>query len=518
MDASGIVYNKINGIKNMNALTLLAIAVAILALGYRYFARFLATATLMLHRPAGDDHYSTTQPAGTAGRLPGAYLILIARGGIPLALISAGLLVLWGWTPGFLWILTSGALFAGVYTMTLARANATMPRGVLYGLGLVTNAFSLLVLAALLVLFPAVASAYVLELALFAALARWGTSLSSSMATAIAGLGTVLACALGMEYPLAILGHLKINSGIGSIGIGTTAVWAALIMAELRSGSASRQPWLERAAAPQFLIAAAVAVIALVIRHPALTAPAFRPGAGHTHALPASVLAFTGLPFSALYWYWASEETSESARTQTGTYGLSAVLTILALTTFLAVASSRTMAFAGLRALLFAQRPQTLAALVAFISQLRGAGSSSRALLATFAGTATVLTLRTALGFGLMRQSQTGTLLHPETGRFGDIAVLLPLAVTALALAAAPLESWMLFGAASLLFAGRVLWVSGRADMGLVAWFGAAIIALADWALVARLILYWHERRAMGATIALAMLVWQAWAWRQRPA
>ncbi|MHB1585592.1 MAG: hypothetical protein ACYCRH_02385 [Acidiferrobacteraceae bacterium] len=503
----------------MNALTLLAIAVAILALGYRYFARFLATATLMQHRPTGDSHYSTMQPAGTAGGIPGgAYLILIARGGIPLALVGASLLVLWGWTPGFLWILTSGALFAGAYTMTLARGNTTVPGGLVYGLGLVTNAFSLFVLAALLVLFPAVASAYVLELALFAALARWGTSLSSPMATALAGFGMVLACVLGMEYPLAILGHLRIDSGIGSIGIGATALWAALIMAELRSGAVWRAPWLERAAAPQFLIAAAMAAVALVIRHPALTAPAFRPGTGHPHALPASVLAFTGLPFSALYWYWACEETSESTRTQTGTYGLSAVLTIAALTTFLAVASSRAMTFAGFSALPFSPRPQALAALYDFISRLRGPGSSADLFLATLTGTATGLALRTALGFGLMRQRQAGTQLHPETERFGDVAVLLPLAVTSLALAAAPLESWMLFGAATLLFAGRVLWTSGRAHMGPVAWLGAAVIALADWALIARVILYWHERRAMGAAIALTLLLGQAWAWRQRPA
>ncbi|MHB1950394.1 MAG: hypothetical protein ACYCQK_02840 [Acidiferrobacteraceae bacterium] len=503
----------------MNALTLLAIAVAIFALGYRYFARFLATAALVRHhRPADSDQYNTIARAGTEGGRPAAeYLVLIARSGAPLALIGAALLALWGWTPGYLWILTSGAVFAGAYAMIPARANTAIPPAILYGLGLVTNAFVLLVLTALLVLLPQVASAYVLELALLAALARWGTASSPAATTTAAVSGALLACVLGTAYPLAFIGHFTIESGIGSIGIGATAVWASLVMIDWRSGGGWRTAALERVAGPQLLAAIALAAVALALRHPPLAVAPFRAGPGDTRALPAIALAFAGLPFSALYWYWADEPVAAKPAAGVGHYALSALLTLSALTAFLAAASLREVTFAGSVVLPFSARPQALATLAGILSDFSGRGSRFEAFLATFAGTGIALALRTALGFGLTRQEQFSHVLLPDSRRFGDVSVLLPLALMAIALAAAPLEGWMLFGAASLLFAGRVLWTSG-ANLGLAKGLGGAAIAFADWGLLARLVLYWHERRALGAVIALALLLGQAWAWRPRPA
>ena len=506
----------------MNALILLTIAVAILALGYRYFARFLATAVLTARAPRYD-RYSTAQSAATEEDTGmSAYAALGARAGVPLVLAGAGLLSAWGWTPGFLWILTSGALFAGAYAIALVArdpAHAPIPATIIYALGLVTNAFSLLLLATLLAALPGAAAAYVLELALFAAIARWraGTEEPPAATMGLAIVAVAGACLFGTEYPLAIIGRLELHSGAGSFGIGAVTAWAALILIDLRVKTTLRQPLLERAGALQLVAVMALALLAAVLWHPSMTIPAFHRGPQDTHALPGLVLMCTGLPLGAIYFYWASEDTAPRV-SRTGSYALSAVLTGMAIVSFLAVATLRPDGVArylpGLRPAPFLGLRSVIYGLGQWLS-VRAAPS---AFMLTFAGASVAIALRSGLSFGLERQAQTGAALAPESQRFGDYSVLLPLALTALATAAAPREAWALFGAASLLVAGRLLWQADDGRMNLLAWIGVSVIALADWALIARLVAYWHERRGLGTAIAIAILAWQAWTWRRRQA
>ncbi|MHB1943040.1 MAG: hypothetical protein ACYCP0_08290 [Acidiferrobacteraceae bacterium] len=506
----------------MNALTLLAIAVAILALGYRYFARFLAAAAPTPRTPRGDP-YNTAQRAATEEETGmGAYAALGARASVPLVLAGAGLLSAWGWTPGFLWILTSGALFAGAYAIALVSrdpSHAPVPATIVYVLGLVTNAFSLLLLATLLAALPGAAAAYVLELGLFAAIARWraGAGRPPAATVGLAMVAVAGACIFGAEYPLTILGHLELDSGAGSFGIGAVTVWAALILIDLRVKATLRQPLLEQAGALQLLAVMALALLAVLLWHPPMAIPAFHRGPQDTHALPGLVLMCTGLPLGAIYFYWASEDAAPRV-SRTGSYALSAVLTGMAIVSFLAVATLRPDRFAlflpGLRPTPFLG----LRSVIYGLGQWLSVRADPSAFMLTFAGASVAIALRSGLSFGLERQAQAGAALAPESRRFGDYSVLLPLALTALATAAAPREAWELFGAASLLVAGRLLWQADGGHMNPLAWIGVSAIVLADWALVARLVAYWHERRGLGAAIAIAMIVWQTWTWRRKQA
>lgn len=503
----------------MNALVLLAIAAIVFALGYRYFARFLAAITAA---PADGGNYSTAAQGRTEGVWAGVLdtATLAARGGIVLALAGVGSLAAWGWSPGFLWILVAGLLVAGTYAIVAAQRatfSGPWPSATLYGFGLTANAFTLLLFAGLLKAAPSVAGAYLYALLGSAVLAWQRDRLSRTLMVAgVAGVAA-LATWLGTAYPVAILGAFRIATAIGPIDLGPVLAWAVLILADLYLKSEQRRPILDRLAGINLLALTLLALLGVLFWHPSLSVPAFRTSGGD-HAMPGLILAFSGLPLVPVYLYWIYHRPAPQGQTQAGgagsgfaPYALVVALTALATIGFLAVVTLSHGTEPGPQGLL------GLGSILAGLAEWLSVRAEPARLMLTFTGLALATGLRAALAFGVEQQSEATRALAPSCGRFGARATLVPLVLAFLVIASGTRESWALFSGFSIVFVGVFLWSSTSDRRGPVALIALAALVVADWALLARVIEYWHERRGLGVLAAVLILAWQATALWPRP-
>lgn len=285
----------------MNALILLGIAIIVLALGYRFHAKFL---WLCLGKPNVTNYSPSPQALGSRAStlwIFGHYsAILITAGSITGTLAA----VFWGWIPAFLWIISATVLLGAFFGMAAFWLAAQHPHyslselvhhyigpysrqmfHVLAIMVLLLLSLSLLHLSArLLAHFPSIALAAVLQIPLLIWLGRlrqWRPPYLALIAVLlVTGLGLWLSRAL----PLSFSGGFNLDiSGHSWLTLDATAAWRLLLLATLYG--ALRLParqWRQPRAQLSALLGAlmfGLLLIGLIVAHPTTVAPEFQSGA-----------------------------------------------------------------------------------------------------------------------------------------------------------------------------------------------------------------------------------------------
>jgi len=280
----------------MTTVIVLLLAAVAFAMGYRFFARFL----LAVLPPAPD--------SPDAGPLAVRDWMLLARhvpalaGAVTVA--GAAAVVVLGWIPGFLWVLTGTLLAAGplgLGTLWLAARHAGQdlpailaarlgPAAGPVGLGLAAVLAVAVAAVAVLMIERAVVNHPAIVVALLAqvAVAPWfggalrERPLIAGLATGVAVLLLFAVVATGAVVPLTWTGTLALHAGdTALLTLDPTLSWIVLIMVYgwyvLKRGP-------DAFAAPRGVLSGAAlavllgaAVVGLLLRHPEFAAPAFNP-------------------------------------------------------------------------------------------------------------------------------------------------------------------------------------------------------------------------------------------------
>lgn len=302
----------------MNAILLVLLLLPLLALGYRYFGKFLS---LLLGA-------ATEEGRPGAGRLWGLFLqrFAVLAGGT--TLLGAALAGGWGWAPAFLWIASGGLLGGAVYAMVVLRAGggAGLPPAPLAAwagpAGLrVFRALALITLLALGWLLatligrllqdqPSLVLPFWSELllaAVLAGLARRAAAATWLLAPLLAL--ALLAWPLVLDTPLALAGGLEVAAG----GTVLLRLDGALAWGLLAACGAALAAGRSRAAALQAVMAGglgAVLVLAVLaaaaVALPPLAAPRYH-DAAQAPVLPWLFLVLAGGAFGGVQGLLARE-------------------------------------------------------------------------------------------------------------------------------------------------------------------------------------------------------------------
>jgi len=291
-------------------LFLLATALIVFALGYRFYAKLLA---LALFRPNAD--YSTPAILDEKGRpappcrkpvLFGHHVVAISAG---TTLIGTTLAAFWGWIPAFLWLVTGTVVAAGTYGFGALWLSATFPNrgleaitGKLFGSGmreltLILTTIVLLLISAVFVwlatevlaAYPAAVLGFWIQVPLALALgAFWHRQGQENLILTSVGIlfvAVILIAMLG-GTGFGFSGALNINVGDSPmISVDARFIWAILIIVLVYHGLRLPVDKLVRPRA--YLTALQVGLFLLwfllgaLISAPAITAPEFHgtPGA-----------------------------------------------------------------------------------------------------------------------------------------------------------------------------------------------------------------------------------------------
>jgi carbon starvation protein len=295
---------------------LLAVALLVLVLGYRFYAKFLALGVFRL-----DPQARTPLENGVAEAAGGPRPLLFAH---HLAAIAAGttiagaaLALAWGWVAAFLWVVVGSVTAAGTYGLAAlwlgarhAAVSPAMQAAVLLGarlrlpffaLGavmlLLLGALSALVAAQLLAAFPATVLAFGLQVALAAALGSARGARAGRYWPSAAALG-LIALSLWLAPALEFSGALDLQLGAGAIfSFDAVALWAVLLL--VYACHSARLPLARLARAHGLLTALQLALLLAVLfagllwLQPPLAAPAFHAAAGAPPLFPWLFLALS---------------------------------------------------------------------------------------------------------------------------------------------------------------------------------------------------------------------------------
>ena len=296
----------------MNALVLLAIALLVFAMGLRFYAKFLASAVFASSSP-----HATKPVSGATLTRTGLVVALGHQSAAVVGattVIGAGIAVLWGWAPAFLWIVVGSVVGAGVLALGgLWLGERGHPAQIIGERGarlLYALLAMLLVLLApllasaighLLATYPGAVWPFLLHFVLALALARrlraspkrWGGA-----ALAAAGLLAV-AVAAGARLPLEVSGAVGLSLGpAAERTIGAHWIWSGLALiaayaAIRRSPAALEQP---RGALMLLLLGIGLTLLiaALVAVRPEVAAPPRRLDADVPAALPLLFITISG--------------------------------------------------------------------------------------------------------------------------------------------------------------------------------------------------------------------------------
>ena len=294
----------------MNAVFLIIIPLAVFALGYRYFAKWLQVAVFT---PA-PYKYSTWSPPGaetpSPGVLFGYHSAAIATAG---TLSGSAVAVIWGWVPAFLWVVVGTVVGAGTLGLggfwlarrypgrSLAELMADrLPPAVTGAARLLLLAFLVIagaglawLLARLLVIYPAATLAFWLQLPLAWLLARyWHWRGERAWRDAPLVLAVLVALVwLGAPATLAFSGALNLDiSGRTRWVLDAGAVWLVLLLvAAFFAGRAPLPAWSRPRgfiAAVHMAVLLAVLFAGVLLAAPAISAPDFNELAGGPRAVP----------------------------------------------------------------------------------------------------------------------------------------------------------------------------------------------------------------------------------------
>ncbi len=296
----------------MNAVVLLVIALAVFALGYRFYAKFLALAVFRPGAAIGTD----TAPAAPHALLLGGHHLAAICGGT--TVLGAILAVSWGWVPAFLWVVTGTVVGAGTYALgSLWLAHRAPGRGLAAqttdSLGAGARApFHLLVLTVLILLggvlawligqllqaYPAAVLPFWGQIAIALAAAytlRRGLSIWLVAAGALSLL--LLTVALGGVFPAIASGALYLRlGGVTLLTFDGATLWfiATLVYAYYSARLPAATLMRPRASLSAALLGIALVLVfaGILVAHPTLVAPQFnRAGFG---AVPLLFVTLTG--------------------------------------------------------------------------------------------------------------------------------------------------------------------------------------------------------------------------------
>jgi carbon starvation protein len=279
----------------MNSVLLLIIAAAILVFGYRFYAKFLA-ATMFL--PAAN--YSTTTPPSTphAPNTAGRYLHIgqyVAAIGTLGAWVGTAAAASLGWTPAFLWIVAGSVLIGGLLgfgalwwvrerplSLPTFPARIRLPLlGLVLGVVLLTNAIFALLVVGLLDRYPGAVAAFWVQIPIALGLGVFlhqRERFELVPATLIALALSLTLVWLGGKLPVAFTGALGVEVGTARGQLDGTTLWLALVFAYLYY-SDRLAPALPRAqgylTTVQLGLLLTVALVGAAVLHPDIAAPNF---------------------------------------------------------------------------------------------------------------------------------------------------------------------------------------------------------------------------------------------------
>ncbi|MCZ7600178.1 MAG: hypothetical protein M5U09_23955 [Gammaproteobacteria bacterium] len=108
----------------MNTLFLLAAAIVLLLMGWRFWGRVLGAGPF---RPLAGSHAAGDSPRAVFEPLDHGHAVSAAGGA--LAAIGTGLVLIWGWAPVYVWLLVSCALLSALAGAALSWTAAATARG-----------------------------------------------------------------------------------------------------------------------------------------------------------------------------------------------------------------------------------------------------------------------------------------------------------------------------------------------------------------------------------------------------
>ncbi len=546
----------------INSAILLITAVLVFALGYRFYAKFLAAGVFRL-----DSNYSP--PPVATGPEPivvnrhlvfGHHLTMLAAGS---TLTGAAIALIWGWVPAFLWVVVGSVIASGTYGLgglwLGIRQRGLSPAGlagrwlgasargavfvVSFAILLLLTALLARLAAQLLALYPHVVLAFWLQFAIVWALGRLGARGENIEIIVSAGLAPLLALAglwLLKGLPFAAGGVLTLNLGdVVLLTFDSVTLWVALVLA--LSFASTRLP-LARLARPYGVLTAAQLAIALLVIftavlwvQPPVVAPQFASPPESPGILPWVFITLVSGALAGFHLLIAHGISARQLKNETDARyigyggalgeGLVAVAVIIACAAGFSGYDEWSRAYAGWGGL------QNLGQVAAFVVErwvtlANGLGieaNTARAFFALLVLNLSVTTLEAGLRLQRNLLREVGETYQAERLTRGQRPLLLAVALAAaVALydpSAGPAPAngfWPLFGIANHLLAAvgfalvAVLLTRLKRPIALVIAPLVAALALGLWALVLQIALWRAQQRwgliAIGAGLALAAL------------
>lgn len=542
----------------INSAILLITALLVFALGYRFYAKFLAAAVFRL-----DNNYSPPPP--TAGPAPtavnrhlvfGHHLAMLAAGS---TVTGAAVALFWGWVPAFLWVVVGSVIAAGTYGLggvwlgfrqrglspagLAGRWLGASARGAVFIVGfavlLLLTALLARLAAQLLALYPQVVLAFGLQFVILWALGRLGGRGET--------IGAVLAPLLALAglwalkvFPFATGGALTVELG-GTVLLSFDGVALWLVLALALSAASVRLP-LARLARPYGVLTAVQLAIALVVIftavlwvQPAVVAPQFASSPESPGILPWVFVTLVSGALAGFHLLIAHGISARQLKNETDARyvgyggalgeGLVAVAVVIACAAGFSGHDEWSRVYAGWGGL------QDISQVTAFVVErwvtlAKGLGldaSIARAFFALLVLNLSITTLEAGLRLQRNLLREVGETYQAERFTRGQrpllLAVVLAAAVALYDPSAGPAPVnglWPLFGIANYLLAAigfvlvAVLLARLRRPMALVIAPLAAALAIGAWALVVQIALWRAQQRwgliAIGAGLALATL------------
>ncbi len=356
----------------MNAIFLLATGAVVFVLGYRFYAKLLALSVFRLdvnYRPSPDDPAGEPVAATHNRHLVLAQHFAVVAGATTLT--GAGISVVWGWIPAFLWVVVGTVVAAGVYglgTLWLSRRPSATSMAALVADLVGRRAQPLiLVLATALILsmnavfawltaetlkaYPSAVLPFWVQLLLALGLGiylhRGGARLlrAAFIATVIA----LVAVWLLGKAPVAFSGALNIDMrGRSLLSLEATPVWVVLLF--VSTYYVTRAPYWKLAQPRGYLMAWQAGLLLLVVTagiivtNPSVAAPNFNTLPGSPRTLPWIFVTLTSGAIAGFYLLFAQGITAKQLLRETDAryvgYGVAVAEGALALSVILVSTAS----------------------------------------------------------------------------------------------------------------------------------------------------------------------------------
>ncbi len=533
----------------MNTLVLLAVALLVFAMGLRFYAKFLTSAVFA----SSPTHAAETVPGATLTRTG----LVVALGHQSAAVvgattvIGAGIAVLWGWAPAFLWIVVGSTVGAGLLALgglwlgerghpaqIIGERGARLLYALLALLLVLLTPLLASAIGHLLAAYPGAVWPFLLHFVLALALARrlratpwrWGGA-----ALAAAGLLAV-AVAAGARLPVEVNGAVGLSLGHSAeLTIGAHWVWSGLALvaayaAIRRSPAALEQP---RGALMLLLLGIGLTLLiaALVAVRPEVAAPPRRLAADVPAVLPLLFITVSGGAIAGLHALLNAESLAHGDRPLACRLAYGSALTDGALALVVLLVAAVGFASAEAWAAAYPAWPTDIALHVWLTGFVHNAAHTAGMLGVDYAWTSSFFAFvlaglaLTALETGLRVLQHVSAELSVLVRPLGPLPwareTVAVAAIGALALGGEPLyaslDLWTVLGATNHLFAAGVLVLlaTALAQRSRPLWPAAVpallLLAAALWGLLDRLLLWTVTGRWLLFTLGVVSLALGAW-------